>query len=89
MVQLGELAPFVRRGESLELAQGLASEVAAVHEEQDLAAPRRGLIRRYAWLQAMKVLPLPVAICTNARGRPAAQRLLQVPDRPFLCRPEA
>ena len=31
------------------------------------------LIRRYTSLQAMKVLPLPVAICTSARGRPVAR----------------
>ena len=31
------------------------------------------LIRRYTWLQAIKVLPLPVAICTSALGRPAAR----------------
>ena len=30
------------------------------------------LMRRYTRLQAMKVLPLPVAICTKPRGRPAA-----------------
>ena len=36
----------------------------------------------------MKVLPLPVAICTNAQGATLRQRPLQIEDRPFLYRPE-
>ena len=30
------------------------------------------LMSRYTWLQAMNVLPLPVAICTRERGRASA-----------------
>ena len=37
VVQLGELAPLVRGGEALELAKGLAREVATVDEEQHAA----------------------------------------------------
>ena len=41
VVELGELAAGVGRDELLELGHGLATEIGAVHEKQDAAAPRR------------------------------------------------
>ena len=68
VVQLGELAPLVRVVKPWNSRRVWRPRLLRSTRNSTRRAPAC-LIRRYTWLQAMKVLPLPVAICTSARGR--------------------
>ena len=88
VVQLGELASFVRGGEPLELAQGLPSQVATVHEEQH--SPRSGVLDQAVCLVAGHEGLAASGGHLHQRPRPPCrQGLLQVPDGPLLHRPQA
>ena len=82
------LGPFVRGGESLELAQGLPSQVAAVHEEQH--APRSGVLDQTVCLVAGHEGLAASGGHLHQRPRPSCgQGLLQFPDGLFLYLPQA
>ena len=70
VVQLGELAPLVRGGEPLELAEGLPPQVGAVDEEED--APGTG------------VLDQPVHLVAGHEGLAASGGHLHQGPRPVL-----
>ena len=82
------LRPFVRGGEPLELAQGLPSQVAAVHEEQHSPCP--GVLDQAVCLVAGHEGLAASGGHLHQRPRPPrGQGLLQVPDGPLLHRPQA